>query len=258
MLFAAVRLFAQEEQILEALLNGPTLRVEQTSAKLDKQSKAAFTMYLNVEPGQVEKQWVGFVNSRYNCEVKKARKYHESLNIQMPDVMEGTVSLYSMVADDQRGARLDVFVLSGTRYLESGEFPGESAKMTQVMEVFARALYVEVYDELLDDERKEHGKMVKELEKLDKQGEKLDKELTGQDADMTKATEGIADAEDEIVQLQRKIEQFNQEIAQAQAEISRLEGERALNGEAREAQFARVREKANRIEKLQANADGMR
>lgn len=257
-LFATTALFAQEKEIQQALLNGPSLRVEQTTAKLNQQPQAAFTMYLNAEAGQVEKQWATFVNTRYNCEFKKARKHYEALNIRMLDVAEGTVSLYSKVADDERGARLDVFVLSGTRYLESGEFPGESTKMTQVMESFARALYVEVYDEVLEDERKEHGKMVKELEKLDKQGEKLDKELAGQDSDITKATEGVTDAEQDIKQLQLKIEQLNLEIENAKAEIKRLESERAANEKARTAQDTLVREKASRIDRLKANADGMR
>lgn len=250
-LFATTALFAQEKEIQQALLNGPSLRVEQTTAKLNKQPQAAFTMYLNAEAGQVEKQWATFVNTRYNCEFKKARKHYEALNIRMLDVAEGTVSLYSKVADDERGARLDVFVLSGTRYLESGEFPGESTKMTQVMESFARALYVKVYDEVLEDERKEHGKMVKELEKLDK-------ELAGQDSNITKATEGVTDAEQDIKQLQLKIEQLNLEIENAKAEIKRLESERAANEKARTAQDTLVREKASRIDRLKANADGMR
>ena len=257
-LFATLALSAQEEQIQQALLNGPRLRVEQTTAKLNKQSQAAFTLHLDAQAGQVEKQWAAFVHDRYKCQFKKVRKHYEALNIRMLDVAEGTVSLYSKVADDERGARLDVFVLSGARYLESGEFPGESAKMTQVMESFARALYVEVYDELLEDERKEQGKMVKELEKLDKQGEKLDKELAGQASDVTKATEGVTDAEQDIKQLQLKIEQLNLEIENAKAEIKRLESERAANEKARAAQNTLVREKASRIDRLKANADGMR
>lgn len=254
----AFNLSAQTEEHIQALVNGPAIAPEQTTAKLNKQPTPAFTLYLHASEDLVEKQWKQFVSTRYNCEFKKERKHYQALDLRMLDVADGTVSLYSVVRTDESGARLDVFVQSGTRFLESGQFAVECAKMENVLESFARLLYVEVYDQVLEDERKEHSKEIKDMEKLTKEGEKLDKETASSNDEVSKASEDITDNEQDIAALRLKIEELRLKIDAAEAELKRLEGEKAVNDKARKAQEALVQKRAARIEALKQRADAMR
>lgn len=255
---ATLSLSAQTEEHVQALVNGPKIAPEQTTSKLNKQPTPAFTLYLYASEDLVEKQWKQFISTRYNCDFKKERKHYQALDIRMLDVAEGTVSLFSAVRSDEQGARLDVFVQSGTRFLESGQFAVECAKMENVLESFARMLYVEVYDQVLEEERKEHQKESKELEKLTKEGEKLAKETTSSNEEVSKAAEGITENEQDIAQLRLKIEELRLKIDAAESELRQLETEKAANDKATRAQEALVQKRAGRIEALKQKADGMR
>lgn len=256
-LLLSAGLFAQDER-MEALVKGPDLTIDQTMVKMKKQARPAFTLYLFADEKDVDKQWKSFVSIRYSAELRKSKKHDEALNIRMADVAEGTVSLYSRVDKDEKGARLDVFLQIGSSFIDNASHPEEAAKLRNVIDAFARELYVGVYAEALDDERKEHGKVAKDFEKLEKDLQKLDKSIGGSEKDVAEAEKEISEAEQKIKELRLKVQEERLKIEAAKKELAEYQKDRTKVSEVHRAKKAEFDEGNNRIERLKANGDGLK
>lgn len=249
--------FCQEDNI-DVLLAGPDMQVHQTTAKMGKTPQPAFTVYLSSETSLAEKEWKGFLTQRYNCELKKNKKVFEALNIRMLDVADGSVNMFSKVTEDEGGCRLDVFVQSGSRFMEDATFPKESANLRKVMDAFARQLYVTVYDEALGDERKGLDKATKEMEKLAKTDEKLTKSIASTESGIAKAGNDITEAEQEIAALQIKIEELKLKVETGRNELDNLRSEQAKIQSDHGEKTREVSQLTDRLNRLKTKADGLR
>ena len=251
--------FAQDEaKMLEALQNKPSVEVKETTTKFRKDNRPAFTAYINAEPSKVEKAWADYVSTRCQCDFKKKKGVYEAVAIRLPEVTVETISLFSVVEEDEKGARLDVLVDLGVSYLSSKSNSTEAAKMSNMVEEFVRGFYVGWYDTVLKDQRKILDKSTKVYDGVVKEGVKLEKNISKNTESIQKSEEAIIKAEKDIVDLQAKMEQLRGAIDQANSEITSLQKQVEANSKTAAAEKVKVEAQNQVVESLKKNADAIR
>ncbi|MFT5183190.1 MAG: hypothetical protein ACI84C_000314 [Flavobacteriales bacterium] len=252
-------LFAQDEaKMLGALQDKPSIEVNETTTKFRKENRPAFTVYINAEPGKVEKAWAGYVKAKCQCDFKKKNGVYEALAIHLSEVTIETISLFSVVEEDEKGARLDVLVDLGVTYLSSKNNSDEASKMSNMVEQFVRGFYVGWYDTVLKNQRKVLDKSTKVYDGVVKDGEKLVKNISKNTEGIQKSEEAIIKAEKDIVDLQAKMDELRGAIEQSKSEIVNLEKQVQANTEMVAAEKVKVEAQRQVIESLKQNADAIK
>lgn len=256
-----IGLFTQaqiEEQMLGQLQDAPSVEVSTTTIKFQKENRPAYTAYINAEPAKVEKAWAAHMAEKCQCDFKKKKGTYEGIAIRLPEVTVETISVFSMIEEDEKGARLDVLVDMGVSWMNDKMNPAESAKMKAMVEGFVRNFYVGWYETVLKDQRKSLDKQTKAYDKVVKEGEKLAKGISKNTENITKAEEAIIKAEKDIVDLQAKMEELKGSIEQYKGEIASLEKQAAANTEAQAAEKVKVDAQNEVVEKLKKSADSLK
>jgi len=249
---------AQDDAVITALETAPQLSVEQNDIKFQKKPTTAFTAYVKSSPDDLEKAWKSFIDDKYGVDLKKSKGALMGEAVQMPGVSEFTVNLFTMIETDEKGARMDVLMSIGDKYVASNTFPTEAGNIQKMMRVFLHDFYVSQYDEVIDDQRKEQEKLTKSMDKLIKEGEKLVKTTEGKEADIVKAEENITKTEKLIADSQVKIEQLKADIENYRKEIEQLKKAKETNTKETEEMSAKVAKQAERIDLLKRNADSIK
>ncbi len=256
--FAQVSFGQDEAKMLEALQVKPSIEVKQTSTKFQKENRPAFTAYINANPDEVGKAWEQYVHDKCQCDFKKKKGVYSAVAIKLPEITVETISLFSTIEEDEKGARLDVFVDLGVAFMNTKNNPEESAKMEAMISHFVRGFYVGWYDEVLKDQRKLAEKTTKEYEKVLKEGEKLTKEISKNSETIQKSEADITKAEKEIVDLQAKMDELRGTIEQSKSQIISLEKQVEDNTKLAASEKAKVEAQSQVVERLKANADAIR
>lgn len=256
-LFTSVAI-AQDEAVISALETAPQMSVEQNDIKFQKSNNKAFTAYVKSEPGDLEKAWKSFVSDKYGADLKKSKGMLQGEAVQMPGISEFTVNFFTLIEADEKGARMDVLMSIGDKFVSQSTFPTEAMNIQKMMRTFLHDFYVEQYDEVIESQRKEHDKLSKAVDKLTKEGEKLVKSSEGKASDIEKAEEEIIKTEKLIADSQVKIEQLKADIVNYKNEIEQLKKEQENNAQETKKATEQLEKKTQRIERLKQNADSIK
>lgn len=256
--FVSAVVLAQDEAVISALETAPQMSVEQNNIKFQKSQNTAFTAYVKSEPGDLEKAWKSFVSDKYGANLKKSKGMLQGEAVQMPGISEFTVNFFTMIESDEKGARMDVLMSIGDKFVSQSTFPTEAMNIQKMMRSFLHDFYVEQYDEVIESQRKEHDKLSKAVDKLTKEGEKLVKNTEEKESDIVKAEEEITKTEKLIADSQVKIEQLKADIVNYRNEIEQLKKEQESNLEETKEMSEQLTKKAQRIERLKQNADSIK
>jgi methyl-accepting chemotaxis protein len=258
LLFGSTLTIAQDDAVITALETAPQMSVEQSNIKFQKKPTTAFTAYVKSSSDDVEKAWKSFISDKYGVDLKKSKGALMGEAVQMPGVSEFTVNFFTMIETDEKGARMDVLMSIGDKFVASNTFPTETGNIQKMIRTFLHDFYVTQYDEVIEDQRKEQEKLTKSMDKLVKEGEKLVKNTEGKEADILKAEENITKTEKLIADSQVKIEQLKADIENYRKEIEQLKKETENNTKAAEEVSAKVAKQAERIDRLKRNADSIK
>lgn len=258
LLFGSTVLVAQDDAVIAALETAPQLSVEQNSVKFQKQQSTAFSSYVKSTADDLEKAWKSFIADKYGVDLKKSKGVLMGEAVQMPGISEFTVNFFTMIETDEKGARVDVLMSIGDKFVASNTFPTETGNIQKMMRTFLHDFYVDQYDEVIEDQRKEQEKLSKSMDKLVKEGEKLVKNTEGKEADILKAEENITKTEKLIADSQIKIEQLKADIENYKKEIEQLKKETETNTKEAEEMSAKVAKQTERIDRLKRNADSIK
>lgn len=250
--------FSQEDKIVEALAQKPSMTVTSNDVSFKKESVNAYTAYVKATPDRLEKSWKKYMEDNHSVEMKKSKGALAAEETKIISITPDVVYLYTMIKEDEEGARMDVMLRMGGKYVNDSAFPAEGAKLKSILNKFLHDFYVEEYAEVLDDQRKEQDKLTKAHEKLIKEGEKLVKNEEGKVSDIAKAEENIVKTEKLIADSQVKIEQLKADIENYKKEIEQLKKDQEDNKKAQTTAKEKVDEKAKKIDRLKQNADAIR
>lgn len=256
--FVSAVVLAQDEALISALETAPQMSVEQNNIKFQKSQNTAFTAYVKSEPADLEKAWKSFVSDKYGADLKKSKGMLQGEAVQMPGISEFTVNFFTVIESDEKGARMDVLMSIGDKFVSQSTFPTEAMNIQKMMRSFLHDFYVEQYDEVIESQRKEHDKLSKAVDKLTKEGEKLVKNTEGKESDIVKAEEEITKTEKLIADSQVKIEQLKADIVNYRNEIEQLKKEKESNVQETQEMSEQLKKKAQRIERLKQNADSIK
>ena len=248
----------QDDRMLEQLQEAPSVSVSQTNIKFQKENRPAFTAYVNADAAKVEKAWSDYIGEQCQCDFKKKKGVYQGIAVHLPSVTVETISLYSQIEEDEKGARLDVLVDLGVVWLNEKNNPTESAKLKSMIEGFVRNFYVGWYEDVLKDQRKVLDKQTKSYEKVVKEGEKLVKDIEKNTENITKSEEAIAKAEKDIADLQAKMEELKGSIEQYKTQISSLEKQVETNKGTIAEEKAKLDAQNGVVEKLKKSADSLK
>ncbi len=248
--------FAQkEEKVLEALHKPITISVKETSIKINKENHPVFTTYIAADAKDVSKNWKKYFEEKFSIEFEKEKGFYKALNVKIPSLTQETVNLIGRIEEDENGARLDMALDFGTKFLSEKDEPEVAAKFKNMITTFVNEYYVGWFDQVLSKERKKVAKAEKELEKAIKTDENLTKDIEGKEKDAAKAEENIVKSEKEIADLKAKIENLKADITKYKAEKEALISEKEKQKEVIEAKRKAVEEMQKQLESLKANAD---
>ncbi|MEO0403482.1 MAG: hypothetical protein AAF193_01285 [Bacteroidota bacterium] len=247
-----------QDKVVEALAEKPQMTVTTNDVALKKEEVNAYTAYVKADPNLLEKEWKSFMKEFHNVEMKNSKGVLAAEETKIVSITQDIVYLYTKISKDEEGARMDVMLRMGGKYVDDSAFPNESAKLRAIVNKFLHDFYVQLYDDVIDDQRKEQDKLTKEYEKMVKAGEKLVKESEGKEADIAKAEENIIKTEKLIADSQIKIEQLKADIENYKKEIENLKKEQEDNKTSQGEAQTKVDEQGKRIEKLKQNADAIR
>lgn len=256
--FVSAVVLAQDEAVISALETAPQMSVEQNNIKFQKSQNTAFTAYVKSESADLEKAWKSFVSDKYGADLKKSKGMLQGEAVQMPGISEFTVNFFTMIESDEKGARMDVLMSIGDKFVSQSTFPTEAMNIQKMMRSFLHDFYIEQYDEVIESQRKEHDKLSKAVDKLTKEGEKLVKNTEGKESDIVKAEKEITKTEKLIADSQVKIEQLKADIVNYKNEIEQLKKEKESNVQETQEMSEKLKKKAQRIERLKQNADSIK
>ena len=247
-----------QDKVVEALAEQPQMTVTTNDVALKKDEVNAYTAYVKASPDRWEKEWKAFMKDFHNVEMKKSKGILAAEETKIVSITQDIVYLYTKISKDEEGARMDVMLRMGGKYVDDSAFPAESAKLRSIVNKFLHDFFVQLYDDVIDDQRKEQDKLTKEYEKMVKAGEKLMKETEGKEEDIVKAEETIVKTEKLIADSQIKIEQLKADIENYRKEIESLKKQQEENKTSQGEAQTKVNDQAKRIEKLKQNADAIR
>lgn len=250
--------FAQDEKIVESLGERPAMTFSENDIQVKKESVNAYTAYVKGSADQVEKRFKKFMKDNYSVDFKKSKGMLAAEETKIAMITQDVVYLFAIIESDEKGARMDVMLRMGGKYLTDKSFPTESGKLRSMLNTFLHDFYVAQYDDVLASQRKEQDKLNKEVEKMIKEGEKLAKSESGKESDITKAEENIVKTEQLIVDSQAKIEQLKADIENYKKDIEQLKKDQMENAKKVEEGKKVVEAKGKKIEKLKQNADAIR
>ncbi|MGB1032583.1 MAG: hypothetical protein ACPGWM_08200 [Flavobacteriales bacterium] len=250
--------FAQDEKIVDSLGERPEMTFSENDIQVKKESVNAYTAYIKGESGQLEKEWKKFMKDNYSVDFKKSKGMLSAEEAKIAIITQDVVYLYTVIAEDEKGARMDVMLRMGGKYLTDKDFPVESGKLRSILNTFLHDFYVEQYDNVLSAQRKEQDKLNKEVDKMVREGEKLMKSESSKESDIKKAEENIVKTEQLIVDSNAKIEQLKVDIENYKKDIEQLKKDQVNNAKKVEEGKKVAAEKAKKIEKLKQNADAIR
>jgi hypothetical protein len=245
-------------KMMAALETSPSLEIKATSIKMGKEARPALTAYINASPDKVEKEWLKLVEDECQCDLKKSKGIYEGFGVRMATISGETLTVYTRVEEDEAGARLDVVVDFGGKFLTDKDTPTEAGKMRTFLRGFMKTFYVGWYEDVIEDERKEADKVAKDHEKIVKEGEKISKEIDSAHSDITKASEAITSAEKDIADLEVKIKELNTQIEKSKADISTFQKQAEKNAEAEAVKRAEVDAKNAQVEALKQSANSIK
>lgn len=255
-LFLAAGINAQEkEAIAKALESSPSMEIKNDLLKFKKETQQGFTSYLNSSQDEAEKKWKEFLENKYQISVKGTKGGLIAENQVLADIASSPMTVTALFSEDEKGCKMDVFYVMNGYFINSKEHPKETLAITASLKEYQKKLYVVVYQETLEDQRKIKEKNQKELDKLVKDGEKITKDLASEEGDITKAEEDIISSEQKIVELQAKMDELRGEIAQSKSTIEELKKAQAKKEKEIAAQTLVVKEKASQIDRIKAAAD---
>ena len=132
---------AQNDKMIAAMMDSPNMEIEATTVKIKKNTRPALTAYVNGDAGKVEKDWMKRLEDECQCSFKKSKGFYEAVGVRLPSISVETVSLFTRVEEDEEGARMDVIVDFGGKFLSDSDSPEEAAKMRSFMGQHMREFY---------------------------------------------------------------------------------------------------------------------
>ncbi len=218
--------FAQDDKTVDALLNGPDMRVEQRQVTWLRNDYTAHTMFILSDQKTVEKEFEKYVKSRYKVKFNNARGWREAPGVLMADIIAETVTFAFSTEKEKNGTRLRAIVDLGGVSMNARDYPQGAANLESFMAAFARSLYASVYADAIDEEKKELKSIEKDLKKLkkaekkhkkskkkaEKQIGKLEKELKKQRDEVKEAEDAIKKDAKELADKEKEVKERNQRL----------------------------------------------
>ena len=256
LLVLGVSLNAQNPKfIAKALESSPSMEVKTNLLKFNKETQNGFAFYLNTSKDEAEKKWKEFLVNKYQAEVKKIKGGFVSVNTSMFDIASAPLTVTALFSKDEKGCKMNVFYNMNGYYLNQEEHAKESMAVVKSLKEYQKQLYVIVYQNTLETQRKIKEKSQKTLDKLVKEGEKLDKDFSKEEADINKAEQTIIDSEQKIADIQAKIEELKGEIEQSRSTMKELKEAKEKKMKEIATQETVVSEKSSQIDRIKAAAD---
>lgn len=229
--------FTQDDKAVDALLDGPEMRVEQRQVSWLRNDYTAHTMFIQSDEKTVEKEFEKYVKSRYKVKFNNARGWREAPGALMADIIAETVTFAFSTEKEKNGTRLRVIVDLGGVSLNARDYPQGAANLDSFITAFAQSLYATVYADAIDEEKgvlKSAEKELKKLQKAEKQHQSDKKK-----------------AEKQISKLEKELEK--QRSAVTEAEKAMEKDAKALADKEKD-----VKERNDRLDKLRKRADKVR
>ncbi len=209
---------------------------------------------LNASKDKAEKKWKEFLEDTYQASGKGGKNGMVAEATKMLDISTTPLTVTALFSEDEEGCKMDVFYRMSGHYINPEKNPKETLAITASLKKYQKQLYVEVYEQTLEAQRKMKDKSQKELDKLVKEGEKIDKDTASEESDITKSEQAIIDSEQKIVELQAKMDELRGEIEQSKSTIVQLKEEKAKKLDEIGAQTEKVKEKQSQIDRIKAAA----
>lgn len=217
-----------DDAIRKNLLNGPVVTIEEGTAVHGVNTEPSFHLTLTAKPSTIEKEWKKYLVDRYSFKLSSQREFYQAVDVEMPDVIAGKVSVYSRVDKKGGEAVLVVMLKSEGAYISGAKNAPAAAKLKSVMSGFGTQIYREQFNTFLAEDEKAYGKIEKEFSSASKEVEKLEKdiskverniidaesEIKGINADNKKLQSGITKVQTSRDKVQAKVDELQEEGAQ--------------------------------------------
>lgn len=215
----SVNTFAQDIKVPSSLM------VTESSFKLDGEQRNGFDIVLQGEEKEILKAWTKFMSDKFDMKLKSKGSTANGDEFNNTTWSEKQFAIQSAIVKDASGPHLRVWMLFGADiFVSSSAYGAEAANVKAAMKEFAKAYYIGIFQEQLDDQNKVVSSQGKEVSGLEKDKAKTEKAIAKAESKIEKAEKKKAKAEEKIRDLQADIADEEKDIKEYKETIAKKRG----------------------------------